>query len=54
MQDLQRRHVLLAAGVLVGMVGSLLIGAAPARGEPYSNEAPDLALLRRTFVSTAR
>ena len=31
-------------------VGSPLVGAIPARGEPNSNDVPDLALLRRTFV----
>ena len=50
MQELQRRQVLLAAGALVGGVGSPLVGAIPARGEPNSNDVPDLALLRRTFV----
>jgi tRNA(Arg) A34 adenosine deaminase TadA len=50
MQELQRRQVLLAAGALVGVVGSPLVGAIPARGEPNSNDVPDLALLRRTFV----
>lgn len=43
---MQRRTVLLGAGVLIGMSGSSL-GAAGA--EPNSVEAQDLALLRRTF-----
>jgi tRNA(Arg) A34 adenosine deaminase TadA len=50
MQDLQRRKVLLAAGALVGVVGSPFIGAKSARAEPNPNDVPDLALLRRTFV----
>jgi tRNA(Arg) A34 adenosine deaminase TadA len=50
MQDLQRRTVLLGAGVLVGLVGAPFVGATPARAEPDPNDVPDLALLRRTFV----
>jgi tRNA(Arg) A34 adenosine deaminase TadA len=49
MQEIQRRQVLLAAGVLAGIVGSPLIAAAPAGAEPDANDA-DLALLRRSFV----
>ncbi len=50
MQEIQRRQVLLAAGVLAGIVGSPLIAAAPAGAEPDPNDVPDLALLRRSFV----
>lgn len=50
MQDVDRRTVLLGAGVLVGMAGAPILGAIPARGEPAPDDAPDLALLRRTFV----
>jgi len=49
MQEIQRRQVLLAAGVLAGIVGSPLIAAAPAGAEPDTNDA-DFALLRRSFV----
>ena len=50
MQDLQRRTVLLGAGVLVGLIGAPSVRAVPARAEPDPNDVPDLALLRRTFV----
>jgi tRNA(Arg) A34 adenosine deaminase TadA len=46
MRDLQRRTVLLGAGVLVGLVGVPCV----ARAEPDTNHVSDLALLRRTFV----
>jgi tRNA(Arg) A34 adenosine deaminase TadA len=42
--------VLLSAGALFGVAGSLVSGAARAFGEPGSTDVPDLALLRRTFV----
>lgn len=53
MRGLQRRQVLLGAGVLVGLAGAPWVGAVPASAEPASNAVPtpaDLALLRRTFV----
>jgi tRNA(Arg) A34 adenosine deaminase TadA len=50
MRDLHRRTVLLSAGALFGVAGSLVSGAARARGEPGLIDVPDLALLRRTFV----
>src|ERR1700759_2846106 len=50
MTDLHRRSVLLGAGVLLGVAGSSVIGAGAARAEPVTADAPDLALLRRTFV----
>jgi tRNA(Arg) A34 adenosine deaminase TadA len=50
MQEVHRRTVLLGTGLLVGMAGAPVIGAIPARGEPDPADAPDLALLRRTFV----
>ncbi|RDH79549.1 nucleoside deaminase [Mycolicibacterium moriokaense] len=50
MQNLERRTVLLAAGLLAGLAGSPFVGGAPAHAEPDTNGAPDLALLRRTFA----
>ncbi|GAC1656301.1 MAG: nucleoside deaminase [Mycobacterium sp.] len=50
MPNVQRRTVLFGAGVLIGMSGSPIIGAVPARGAPNPGDAPDLAQLRRTFV----
>jgi hypothetical protein len=38
MQDLQRRTVLLGAGVLVGLVGAPVSRAAPALAEPDPND----------------
>lgn len=45
---LQRRAVLLGAGVLAGIAGTQFMGTTPAQAEPTASEA-DLALLRRTF-----
>ncbi len=45
---LQRRAVLLGAGVLAGIAGTQFTGSTPAQAEPTASEA-DLALLRRTF-----
>jgi tRNA(Arg) A34 adenosine deaminase TadA len=50
MQGLKRRAVLIGAGVLAGVAAAPFMSATPARGEPDPNDAPDLALLRRTFV----
>lgn len=50
MRDLHRRTVLLSAGALFGVAGSLVSGASRAFGEPGLTDVPDLALLRRTFV----
>lgn len=50
MPDLDRRTVLLGAGILVGIAGAPVVSAIPARSEPDANTLPDLALLRRTFV----
>jgi hypothetical protein len=49
MRDLQRRAVLIGAGVLAAVVGAPLMNPGPARAEPTSTDA-DLALLRRTFA----
>jgi tRNA(Arg) A34 adenosine deaminase TadA len=50
MEELKRRAVLIGAGVLAGAAAAPFLSATPARGEPDLNDAPDLALLRRTFV----
>jgi hypothetical protein len=50
MEELKRRAVLIGAGVLAGAAAAPFLSATPARGEPDPNDAPDLALLRRTFV----
>jgi len=50
MQEVHRRTMLLGTGLLIGMAGAPFIGAIPAHGEPDPTDAPDLALLRRTFV----
>jgi tRNA(Arg) A34 adenosine deaminase TadA len=50
MQELKRRAVLIGAGVLAGVAGAPFLVATQAHGEPDPNDAPDLALLRRTFV----
>lgn len=46
---LQRRAILIGAGVLAGVAGAPLMSATPARAESIATEA-DLALLRRTFA----
>ncbi len=50
MEELKRRAVLIGAGVLAGAAAAPFLSATSARGEPDPNDAPDLALLRRTFV----
>ncbi|MFV9633726.1 nucleoside deaminase [Mycobacterium neumannii] len=49
MHHLQRRAVLLGAGLLAGMVSSPFTSGTPASAQPSATEA-DLALLRRTFA----
>lgn len=50
MTGLNRRTVLLGAGVLAGAAGSVLGGTPAARADPGSASDVDLALLRRTFA----
>ena len=50
MRDLRRRTLLLGAGVLAGIAGSPLVATRPASAQSGVGDAPDLALLRRTFV----
>ncbi len=47
--NLQRRAVLISAGVLAGITTTPFLSATPAQAESRPSEA-DLALLRRTFV----
>src|SRR5690349_18360087 len=50
MADLQRRSVLLRAGLVLGVAASSVVGAGAARGAPAAADEAALALLRRTFV----
>ncbi len=50
MSDLNRRTVLMGAGVLAGLAGSALGLSAAAYSDPGPGQDVDLALLRRTFV----
>lgn len=47
--QIQRRAVLLGAGVIAGIAGTQFVKTTPAHADPTASEA-DLALLRRTFA----
>lgn len=52
MPELDRRSIILGAGIVLGTVGSSFVPAAPVQADPL-DDTVDLALLRRTFTLAA-